>query len=248
MGDELTPAADGRYLRALLDKPFTDRQLEIVTADLQPQLVIAGAGLGQDDGHGGADRARGRLARGARRRRPWPDVHQQGGVRACRPGSRRPRCADATRPGRQPERSLPARARRPADGVDLSRLRRVPDQGPRLADRARARLASVERGRTLAAGAADRTSSAWSLLQLELDAAHRRRASPRARCRDVRAPAATGRGTGVRRQGDRQCWCRDRCGESARRDRRPLPDSRRPARPGRTLPSTQVRARPGRLR
>ena len=44
---ELTPTADGRYLRALLDKPFTDRQLEIVTAGLQPQLVIAGAGSGK---------------------------------------------------------------------------------------------------------------------------------------------------------------------------------------------------------
>ncbi|MDX6227675.1 MAG: ATP-dependent helicase UvrD/PcrA [Frankiales bacterium] len=47
MGDELTPSADGHYLRALLDKPFTDRQLEIVTAGLQPQLVIAGAGSGK---------------------------------------------------------------------------------------------------------------------------------------------------------------------------------------------------------
>ncbi|MDX6244465.1 MAG: ATP-dependent helicase UvrD/PcrA, partial [Frankiales bacterium] len=47
MGSELTPSADGHYLRALLDKPFTDRQLEIVTARLQPQLVIAGAGSGK---------------------------------------------------------------------------------------------------------------------------------------------------------------------------------------------------------
>src|SRR4051794_17136562 len=47
MSDDLVPAADGRYLRALLDKPFTERQLEIITADLQPQLVIAGAGSGK---------------------------------------------------------------------------------------------------------------------------------------------------------------------------------------------------------
>ena len=47
MADQLTPSADGHYLRALLDKPFTDRQLEIVTAGLNPQLVIAGAGSGK---------------------------------------------------------------------------------------------------------------------------------------------------------------------------------------------------------
>lgn len=39
--------AGGRYLRDLLDVPFTDAQLDIVTAPLAPQLVIAGAGSGK---------------------------------------------------------------------------------------------------------------------------------------------------------------------------------------------------------
>ena len=43
----IVPAADGRYLRDLLGKPFTDEQLRIITADLCPQLVIAGAGSGK---------------------------------------------------------------------------------------------------------------------------------------------------------------------------------------------------------
>ena len=43
----IVPAADGRYLRELLGKPFTDEQLRIITAGLCPQLVIAGAGSGK---------------------------------------------------------------------------------------------------------------------------------------------------------------------------------------------------------
>jgi DNA helicase-2/ATP-dependent DNA helicase PcrA len=39
--------ADGRYLRALLATPFTQRQLDVVTAPLRPQLVVAGAGSGK---------------------------------------------------------------------------------------------------------------------------------------------------------------------------------------------------------
>jgi DNA helicase-2/ATP-dependent DNA helicase PcrA len=42
-----SPSADGRYLRELLDKDFTDEQLAVITADLAPQLVIAGAGSGK---------------------------------------------------------------------------------------------------------------------------------------------------------------------------------------------------------
>jgi DNA helicase II / ATP-dependent DNA helicase PcrA len=43
------PHADaaGHYLRELLDKDFTDEQMAIITADLTPQLVIAGAGSGK---------------------------------------------------------------------------------------------------------------------------------------------------------------------------------------------------------
>jgi DNA helicase-2/ATP-dependent DNA helicase PcrA len=37
----------GRYLRAVLDTPFTDEQLQIITALLTPQLVIAAAGSGK---------------------------------------------------------------------------------------------------------------------------------------------------------------------------------------------------------
>jgi ATP-dependent DNA helicase UvrD/PcrA len=39
--------ADGDYLRALLDKDFTNEQMAIITAPLCPQLVIAGAGTGK---------------------------------------------------------------------------------------------------------------------------------------------------------------------------------------------------------
>jgi DNA helicase-2/ATP-dependent DNA helicase PcrA len=38
---------DGRYLRALLGKPFTDEQLAVITAPLSPTLVVAGAGSGK---------------------------------------------------------------------------------------------------------------------------------------------------------------------------------------------------------
>jgi DNA helicase II / ATP-dependent DNA helicase PcrA len=41
------PAADGAYLRELLDKDFTADQLAIITSPLAPQLVIAGAGSGK---------------------------------------------------------------------------------------------------------------------------------------------------------------------------------------------------------
>jgi DNA helicase-2/ATP-dependent DNA helicase PcrA len=44
---EIRPDADGRYLCDLLGTSFTDRQLEVVTAPLRPQLVIAGAGSGK---------------------------------------------------------------------------------------------------------------------------------------------------------------------------------------------------------
>ncbi|MGN6475277.1 MAG: ATP-dependent helicase, partial [Mycobacteriales bacterium] len=43
----LQPAADGEYLRDLLDKDFTAEQMAIITAPLAPQLVIAGAGSGK---------------------------------------------------------------------------------------------------------------------------------------------------------------------------------------------------------
>ncbi|HVW81941.1 MAG TPA: ATP-dependent DNA helicase [Mycobacteriales bacterium] len=39
--------ADGRYLCELLGKDFTDEQLAVITADLGPQLVVAGAGSGK---------------------------------------------------------------------------------------------------------------------------------------------------------------------------------------------------------
>jgi DNA helicase-2/ATP-dependent DNA helicase PcrA len=39
--------ADGVYLRELLGSPFTTEQLAIITAELRPQLVIAGAGSGK---------------------------------------------------------------------------------------------------------------------------------------------------------------------------------------------------------
>jgi DNA helicase-2/ATP-dependent DNA helicase PcrA len=39
--------ADGRYLSDLLDTRFTPQQLDIITAELAPQLVIAGAGSGK---------------------------------------------------------------------------------------------------------------------------------------------------------------------------------------------------------
>ena len=39
--------ATGDYLRDLLEKDFTDEQMAIITADLRPQLVIAGAGSGK---------------------------------------------------------------------------------------------------------------------------------------------------------------------------------------------------------
>jgi DNA helicase-2/ATP-dependent DNA helicase PcrA len=41
------PGADGRYLCDLLGTSFTPRQLDVVTAPLRPQLVIAGAGSGK---------------------------------------------------------------------------------------------------------------------------------------------------------------------------------------------------------
>jgi DNA helicase-2/ATP-dependent DNA helicase PcrA len=37
----------GRYLRTVLDTPFTDEQLQIITHPLGPQLVVAGAGSGK---------------------------------------------------------------------------------------------------------------------------------------------------------------------------------------------------------
>src|SRR5580692_3580610 len=43
----LNATADGRYLNALLGKDFTDEQLAVITADLSPQLVVAGAGSGK---------------------------------------------------------------------------------------------------------------------------------------------------------------------------------------------------------
>ncbi len=41
------PTADGSYLAELLGKDFTDEQLAVITADLVPQLVVAGAGSGK---------------------------------------------------------------------------------------------------------------------------------------------------------------------------------------------------------
>jgi DNA helicase-2/ATP-dependent DNA helicase PcrA len=41
------PDPDGRYLDALLGMRFTSAQLDIITAPLEPQLVIAGAGSGK---------------------------------------------------------------------------------------------------------------------------------------------------------------------------------------------------------
>jgi DNA helicase-2/ATP-dependent DNA helicase PcrA len=41
------PAADGGYLRSLLGKDFTDEQMAIITAPLEPLLVVAGAGSGK---------------------------------------------------------------------------------------------------------------------------------------------------------------------------------------------------------
>src|SRR4051812_3959793 len=43
----LRPDADGDYLRTLLKTKFTDEQMEIITAKLGPQLVVAGAGSGK---------------------------------------------------------------------------------------------------------------------------------------------------------------------------------------------------------
>jgi DNA helicase-2/ATP-dependent DNA helicase PcrA len=45
----MTPTVDakGHYLRDLLETPFTDEQLDVITAGLSPQLVVAGAGSGK---------------------------------------------------------------------------------------------------------------------------------------------------------------------------------------------------------
>jgi DNA helicase-2/ATP-dependent DNA helicase PcrA len=43
----LRVSADGDYLKALLERDFTPEQMAIITADLTPQLVIAGAGSGK---------------------------------------------------------------------------------------------------------------------------------------------------------------------------------------------------------
>ena len=43
----VTVDAKGHYLRDLLGMPFTDEQLDVITAGLSPQLVIAGAGSGK---------------------------------------------------------------------------------------------------------------------------------------------------------------------------------------------------------
>lgn len=43
----IKPSADGRYLAELLTTDFTAHQLDIITAPLEPQLVIAGAGSGK---------------------------------------------------------------------------------------------------------------------------------------------------------------------------------------------------------
>ncbi|MDQ1694660.1 MAG: ATP-dependent helicase UvrD/PcrA, partial [Frankiaceae bacterium] len=43
----LAPDAKGHYLRELLKTDFTDEQLDVVTAGLSPQLVVAGAGSGK---------------------------------------------------------------------------------------------------------------------------------------------------------------------------------------------------------
>jgi len=43
----MTTAADGIYLRDVLGTPFTPEQLDVITAPLTPQLVVAGAGSGK---------------------------------------------------------------------------------------------------------------------------------------------------------------------------------------------------------
>ena len=43
----ITVDAKGHYLRELLGTPFTDEQLDVVTAGMSPQLVVAGAGSGK---------------------------------------------------------------------------------------------------------------------------------------------------------------------------------------------------------
>lgn len=43
----VSPSADGSYLSELLGKDFTGEQMAVITADLTPQLVVAGAGSGK---------------------------------------------------------------------------------------------------------------------------------------------------------------------------------------------------------
>lgn len=45
--DAVLPEATGAYLRTVLGRPLSDEQLAAVTAPLQPQLVVAGAGSGK---------------------------------------------------------------------------------------------------------------------------------------------------------------------------------------------------------
>ncbi|HVV74939.1 MAG TPA: ATP-dependent DNA helicase [Mycobacteriales bacterium] len=47
MSARIRPTADGSYLRDLLGKDFTAEQMAVITAPLEPQLVIAGAGSGK---------------------------------------------------------------------------------------------------------------------------------------------------------------------------------------------------------
>ncbi|MFL6077838.1 MAG: UvrD-helicase domain-containing protein [Mycobacteriales bacterium] len=47
MTGPVTPDRSGRYLAELLGRPFTPEQLEVITAPLAPQLVVAGAGSGK---------------------------------------------------------------------------------------------------------------------------------------------------------------------------------------------------------
>ena len=181
----IVPAADGRYLRELLGKPFTDEQLAIVTADLQPQLVIAGAGSGKTTVMAA------RVVHAVAWHRYGPDgilgltfTNKAASELAERVRLALAQLARLDGDGEPATgRGCTSRSRRPADRVDLPRLRRVAHQGPRPADRPRARLAAADRGRAVAAGAAGRTRGAGPVHDVDVDPALRRRAAARARRR-----------------------------------------------------------------
>ena len=73
-----TGAPIGRYLCELLGTSFTDRQLDVITAPLRPQLVVAGAGSGKTTVMAARRRPRRRAPGAGAVTDPRSHVHQQG--------------------------------------------------------------------------------------------------------------------------------------------------------------------------